>query len=221
MGIVQFTNYLRLVVFLGHVSMLNERLKLLDEKIVKIKSQSQQHDGKLHFDYIATSTLTYDTMEVYRKTFGEIWKLHQLMCRSFGFSLLAITLNALTSAAISLYFSILSHSKNVTIDFVAEPSLHTFHIGILFVILVNTCETSNELVSMNEYISNLNPFQDFKTFQLQDIHRHLNQMSRNFYYLQVKEFSLQIVYHQKFLYTAHHYFDLNFRFLYSVTNYER
>lgn len=147
MGIVQFLNYMRPLQFIAHVSMLNERLRMLDDKILKIKSHPEKHDGKLNFDCFSTSTILFETIEVYRETFGRIWKLHESLSYCFGLSILVITLNALMSAAFSLYFSILSHSNNITIDFIAEPSLHTFHISILFVIMIYTCETSGAIVS--------------------------------------------------------------------------
>lgn len=148
MGIVQFLNYMRPLQFIVHVSMLNERLRMLDDKIQKIKSHPEKHDGKLSFDCFSTSTLLYETIEVYRETFGRIWKLHETLSYCFGLSILVITLNALISTAISLYYSILSNSKVITIDFIANPSLHTFHISILFVIMIYTCETSAAIVSI-------------------------------------------------------------------------
>lgn len=136
---------MRPVQFIAHVSILNERLKLLDDKILKIKLHSEQHDGKLNFH--CQSTLLFETIEVYRETFGRIWKLHESLSYCFGSSILIIMLNALLSATYSLYFSILSYSNNLSIFFVAEPSLHTFHISILIVVMIYTCETSDTIVS--------------------------------------------------------------------------
>jgi hypothetical protein len=44
----------------------------------------------------------------------------------------------------------------------------------------------------------------------------LDEVSSRCYQLQIKEFSLQIRYHQRFTYTARHYFNMNIRLLFSV-----
>jgi hypothetical protein len=133
--------------FITLVSILNERLKLLDDKIAKIKIQSDNDDAKFNFHYSSTSTMMFDKIEVYRETFVRIWKLQVLLNHCFGLSLLVITLNALLSAAFSLYYAILDHSKTVQTEFLTHPVIHTCHIAALFVILVDSCDKSNEIVS--------------------------------------------------------------------------
>lgn len=149
-GIVQFTNYLRPMQFITLVSVLNERLKLLDDKIVKINIQSESHDGRFTFDHLTTSTRVFDKIEVYRETFTKIWKMHELLNCCFGMSILVIMMNACLSAAFTLYFTILDSSKMVTSEFITQPAIHTFHIAFLFVVLVHTCDTSNDIVSEME-----------------------------------------------------------------------
>jgi 7tm Chemosensory receptor len=150
MGIVQFANYLRPIQFIAHVCIINERLSVLDEKIIKMKHQSEgateNIERKLSFDYLSTSTQLYDAIEAYREAFGRIWSLHVSVNRCFGFSILMITLNALLSTAFTLYYSILSHANNITIDFVAQPSTHTLHIAVLFIVMIYTCEESDAAV---------------------------------------------------------------------------
>lgn len=146
-NVVQFMNYLRPVQFIAHVSILNERLQLLDDKFLKLKAHSDQDNLRLKFDYLSTSTRLYNTIEVYRKTFSVIWKLHKSLNHCFGLSIMVITLNALMSISFTLYFSISSISKNITVQFIVTTSLHTFHISFLFIVMIITCETSNELVS--------------------------------------------------------------------------
>lgn len=144
---MQFVNYLRPIQFSAHVLVLNECLDALDEKIIELDNQSTTIERKLNFDYLSTSTQVYDTIESYREAFGRIWSLHVSINRCFGFSILMITLNALLSSAFTLYFSILSHAKNITIDFVAQPSTHMMHIAVFFVFMVYTCEQSDAAVS--------------------------------------------------------------------------
>jgi 7tm Chemosensory receptor len=132
---------------MAHVCILNELLVALDEKIVKLDNRSETTiERKLNFDYISTSTQLYDTIESYREAFGRIWSLHVSINRCFGFSILMITLNALVSTAFTLYFNILSHVKNITIDFIAQPSTHMMHIAVLFVFMIYTCEQSDAAV---------------------------------------------------------------------------
>ena len=147
MGIVQFTNYLRPMQFITLVNILNERLKLLDDKIVKIKNQSDCDDERINFNYTSTSTLIFDKIEVCRELYAKIWNLHVLLNHCFGMSLLVITLNAFLSAAFTLYYAILDHSKTVASDFLTQPLVHTCHIAVLFVVLVISCDKSNETVS--------------------------------------------------------------------------
>lgn len=80
MGVVQFMNYLQAVQFIAHVSALNERLQLLDEKVLKLKARSDLHDVRFSLDYRSTSSVLYETIEVYlyRKTVSNIWKSHEL-----------------------------------------------------------------------------------------------------------------------------------------------
>lgn len=148
MGIVQFTNYLRPVQFIVHVSVLNERLKLLDDKIIKIMTRSdRKRDAKMKFDDLSTSSLIFDAIEVYREAYGRIWRLHESLSHCFGFSILVITLNAFLSAAITLYFSVVLLSQAITVDFITQPLIHIFHISILFVVMIYSCECSNALVT--------------------------------------------------------------------------
>lgn len=147
MGIVQFMNYLRLFQFVAHVSALNENLQCLCYEVRETKTDSDSNDVQFHTDYLSTSTALYDKIEDYRKLFGRIWKLHVLINQCFGFSILVITLNILLSIAFSLYLSVLSHSKNITVEFIVEPSLSSFHIIILFIFMINTCEKSDALVN--------------------------------------------------------------------------
>jgi hypothetical protein len=147
MGMVQFTNYLRPMQFILLVSIINEKLELLDDKIVTIKNQSDGDDEKLNFNYSSTSTMMYDKIEVYRGTFARVWNLHVLVNHCFGMSILVITLNAFLSAAFTLYYAILDHSKTVASDFITQPVIHTCHIAFLFVVLVTTCDRSNGIVS--------------------------------------------------------------------------
>lgn len=145
MGIVQFTNYLRPVQYSVHVSTLNELLMLLDNRIVITGAERQE--GRVNFDNLSSSTELFETIEVYREVYGEIWKVHQSLNHCFGFSILVITMNAYISAAFTLYFSVLSHAEELTFDFIAQPALHTFHIAILFVVMVYNCECSNAMVN--------------------------------------------------------------------------
>lgn len=147
MGIVQFTNYLRPMQFITLVSILNERLKLLDDKIVKIKIQSESHDGDFSFNHLSSSTLLFDKIEVFRETFTRIWKLHVSLNFCFGLSILVITGNAFLAAAFTLYFTILDNSKVITNEFIIQPMVHTFHIAVLFIIMVYTCNESHDIVS--------------------------------------------------------------------------
>lgn len=150
MGIVQFINYLRPIQFISHVCILNERLSMLDEKIIKIEKSSSEAttmiERKLNFDCLSTSTQLYDTIEAYREAFGRVWSLHVSLNRCFGFSILVITLNGLLSTAFTLYYSILSHAKNITIDFIAAPSTHTLHLAVLFIVMIYICEESDATV---------------------------------------------------------------------------
>jgi hypothetical protein len=73
--------------------------------------------------------------------------LHVLVNHCFGMSILVITLNAFLSAAFTLYYAILDHSKTVVSDFITQPVIHTCHIAFLFVVLVTTCDRSNAIVS--------------------------------------------------------------------------
>lgn len=152
MGIVQFINYLRPIQFIMHVSILNERLKTLDEKIIKLKIQSASRDRGLSFDFLSASTHLFVTIEECRDVFGRIWRLHQSLNFCFGFSLLTITLNAFLCSTFTIYFNILANAQNVTIDFITQPTLHTFHIAALFVVMVYTCETSGSLVK-NSFVT--------------------------------------------------------------------
>jgi 7tm Chemosensory receptor len=147
MGIVQFTNYLRPMQFITLVSILNERLKLLDDKIVKIKNQSDSDDEKFNFNYSSTSTMVFDKIEVYRETFAKVWKLHVLLNHCFGMSILVITLNAFLSVAFTLYYAILDHSTNVPMEILTQPMVHTCHIAAFFVVLVTSCDKCNDIVS--------------------------------------------------------------------------
>lgn len=125
MCIVQIMNYHRPFLFIHLISILNEQLQLLDQTIMKFASTTD--------DRSQTQTFIYETIEDYRFS-------------NRGFSNLVITLNAMVCASTSLFFSILYHSKFITIEFIAQPSLHTFHIGLLFVTMVYSCDTSNSLV---------------------------------------------------------------------------
>ena len=53
--------------------------------------------------------------------------------------------------------------------------------------------------------------------QAHNIGRHLNQLPRNSFCRQIENFTLQINHHQKFMYTAHRYFDVNMSLLSSVS----
>ena len=151
-NVVQFMNYLRPVQFIAHVSILNERLQLLDNKFLKLKAHSDQDNLRLKFDYISASTRLYDTIEVYRETFSRIWKLHKSLNHCFGLSILVIIFNALTSITFTLYFNISSSSENVTVQFIATPTLHTFHIFFLLIVMIFTCESSNVDELVNEIL---------------------------------------------------------------------
>lgn len=147
MGIVQFTNYLRLMQFVMHVSMLNEELELLSSIINKLSSPSENISDRMRFDCLSSSTKLFEDIEVLRHAYGMIWRVHQLLCRCFGLSLLVIIFNAFLSATCILYFSILINSRNITITSITQPLLHTLHIAVLFLITVNSCEASDALVS--------------------------------------------------------------------------
>lgn len=152
MGVVQFMNYLRTFQFIAHVSELNKHLQHLDGKVLKLKAKSEQHDEKINLDYLSTSTVLYESIEIYREAFSKIWRLHESLNRCFGLSILVITLNALMSSAFNLYLSILTHSKNITVGFISGPALHSFHITILFFFLVHTCQNSDALVCTYAYM---------------------------------------------------------------------
>lgn len=156
MGFVQFSNYLRPVQFIVHVSIVNERLKILDEMVVRIKTQSEKHDARLTFDCLLSSNALFDEIEKYREIFGKIWKLHVSLSQCFGFSILVITFNAFVSAAFTLYFGVVPSNKIVNLDFFIIPSLHALHIAILFIVMVYTCEASDALVNKFDN-SSMNP----------------------------------------------------------------
>jgi hypothetical protein len=89
--IVQFTNYLRPMQFITLISILNERLKLLDDKFVKIKTQSDIHDDEsFNFSHRSSSTLMFDKIEVYRENFIlenlETARVIERLFRTFHFS---------------------------------------------------------------------------------------------------------------------------------------
>lgn len=148
LGIVQFNNYLRAIQFVIHVSLLNDRLKVLDDKVIKIKVQSEGRDGrKFNFDCLSTSTELYESIELHRETFTRIWKLQTSLNECFGLSVLVITMNALFAATFTLYFNIITNSRNITPTFVTQPAIHVFHLAILFIVMVNSCEDSGVLVN--------------------------------------------------------------------------
>lgn len=143
-GIVQFTNYLRPLQFIVHVSLINERVELLADKIKEIEKKSE---GQISFDSTSSSTVLYNQIEVFREIFGRIWHQHKSLSDCFGFSMLVVTLNTFLGIAFTLYISILTKSKDISIEFVTHLPLHTFHIAIMFVGMIYTCERSDAVVS--------------------------------------------------------------------------
>lgn len=52
--------------------------------------------------------------------------------------------------------------------------------------------------------------------QASRIYQHLDELSHDVSYLQMKEFTMQINYHQKFIYTAYNFFTIDYSLLFSV-----
>jgi hypothetical protein len=50
------------------------------------------------------------------------------------------------------------------------------------------------------------------------IYQHLNQITMGISYLQIKEFTMQINYHQRFVYSACNFFFIDYRLLFSVND---
>lgn len=150
LGTVSCLNYLRPVQFIVHVCMLNEKLKCLDDKIKNPQYTPAQQDGNMES---SSTEQVCRLIESYRQAYGKIWKQHELINDCFGFSILSITLIAFTNYAVTFYNSVLDNSKYVTMDFIVQPAVHTFHITILLAVLIKTCETSDELVSEIKHTS--------------------------------------------------------------------
>lgn len=136
--------------FIVHVCMLNEKLKCLDDKIKSLKHIPAQRDGDLEY---SSAEQVCRLIESFRQAYGKIWKQHELINDCFGFSILSITLIAFTSYAVTFYSSVSDNSEYLTMDFIVQPAVHTFHITILLAVLIKTCETSDELVSAIKYTS--------------------------------------------------------------------
>lgn len=196
--------------------MLNEKLKTLDDKIKNLKYIPTLRDGNVESSAAERICLL---IESYRQAYGKIWKQHELINDCFGFSILAVMINAFTNYAVTYYVSLVDESKYVTTDFIVHPTVHTFHITILLVVLIRTCETSDELVSEIKHTPREIRV-SARFFQAQNVGRHLNQLSRCVSYPQIKKFTLQINHHQRFVYNAHHYFDINMKLLFSVNRFQ-
>lgn len=124
--------------------MLNEKLKCLDDKIKRLKYIPVQREGNMES---SSSEQVCLLIESFRQAYGKIWRQHELINDCFGFSILSITLIAFTNYAVTFYNSVLDNSEHITMDFVVQPAVSTFHVTILLVVLIKTCETSDELVS--------------------------------------------------------------------------
>lgn len=142
---MQFVNYLRPVQFVTHVCILNDRLKLLDEMIMKLRFLSEKPDAPFG-PVKSMKTRIYEMTEDYRSVFGKIWMQHRTLNDCFGFSLVSITLNTFLNITSAFYFSIRENAEKFSLEFITQPIFHTFHIIILFAITIKTCEKSDELV---------------------------------------------------------------------------
>lgn len=107
----------------------------------------------MNFDSASSSTVLYNTVEVYREVFGKIWQQHEALNDCFGLSILAITLKAFAGIALPLYINILTHSDNISNDSITHPTLHTFHITFMFFIMIYTCERSDAVVDYATHFS--------------------------------------------------------------------
>lgn len=148
-GIVQYINYLRPIQLIAHVGILNERLNHLDDKILKIVKQTKKYDEKyLNFEASLSSTVLFETIEVYREVYGRIWSMHETLSHCFGASIFIILLNGCLSGGITMYFSVVwSNHAIFSLENFTTPMLHSFHIISIFMILIQTCEESQNIVS--------------------------------------------------------------------------
>ena len=85
-------------------------------------------------------------IEDFREAYGKIWMQHEAMNDCFGFSILTISLIAFLNIAIVVYFAVLESTEAFSIEGMSRPLVDTFHITLIFMAMIKTCETSHKLV---------------------------------------------------------------------------
>jgi hypothetical protein len=144
-GIIQFTNYTRAMQIMAIVSVINNLLKHLDEKMMR-EFELEEDEINVRFDERATSMKQFEMIERCRELFMRIWRVHQMVNDLFGASFIVITMNAFLCQIFSFYFSIITTRRFV--DFFSQTFLHIFHITTILAMLIVFCEQSDKLVNI-------------------------------------------------------------------------
>ena len=224
--------YLRLIQFIVCVSIINERLEHLDNLIVSIKNKLAKTDGRPNIYLTSTNTQMYLTIENYRELYGKIWRLHVMVNEYFGLTILLNTISAFITGGYNIYITIIANARNMSLVALADPFQSMGHIFIVYIVIVHTCCTSDKLV-MKILIWIFYIFPQAIIFipcpilsrfslpcmkKASNIYQHLNQITLGISYLQIKEFTMQINYHQRFVYSACNFFFIDYRLLFSVND---
>lgn len=143
-GIIQFTNYARAMQIMVIISVINNLLLHLDEKMMR--ELELEHDEIVKFDEHATSMKQFEMIESCRELFMRIWRVHQLVNDLFGASFIVITMNVFLCQTFSFYFSIITTRQFV--DFFSQTFTHIFHVTTILAMLIVFCEQSDNLVNI-------------------------------------------------------------------------
>lgn len=145
-GIMQFTNYTRAMQIMAIVSVLNNLLAHLDEKMMKeCSGEAEIEEIHIKFDERTASMRQFEMVENCREIFMRIWRVQQKVNDCFGASFIVVTMNAFLCQLFSFYFSIIKTRKFV--DFFSQTFLHIFHVTFALALLIVFCETTDKLVS--------------------------------------------------------------------------
>lgn len=191
--------YFRVIQFIFCVCIINDRLEYLEKSTLKLKSHMNPK-----------STQYYLAVKNVRAQYTKIWEHHLFVNEYFGTTLLLNTVSVFLTGGYIIYSAISTDSHSVRA--LTEPFQNLFHIFILYVVCICSCETSDELVNFKQ--KNCVNLNNFLTLNLkaQKIYRNL---SLDFC-SESKELAMQINYHQKFIYSACNFFFINYRLLFSV-----
>ena len=138
--------YLRLIQFIVCVSIINERLKHLDNLIVSMRDKLAIHDDVPNMYLASTKTQIYLQIENYRELYGKIWRLHVMVNEYFGLTILLNTVSAFITGGYNIYMTIIANARSLSLAALADPFQSMGHIFIVYFVIIHTCCTSDKLV---------------------------------------------------------------------------